>query len=301
MLPLINLPTFQYDGIPWTPAVIAGRLGVIVVAALIALLASWFFHRFDPAKAETGLSNIFKGRVKQNPASLVEMRDMEKSLIAPTKNIALTPLPSRAHPGAWQGYRQLIKSEFRLTFKSTRWLWYLIALGIIAVAWVLPADSARLVMLPMAWVWPLTLWSGLGTREARFHTEQVVFSAPFSLGRQLPVTWLVGVLISLAMGSGIIPRDLLAGQWASLLAMLIGALFIPSLALTLGIWSGASKLFEGSYLFVWYLASVVSVQPLDFMGRLSGSFQSGIHWTYGALTLLLIGMAVIGRSRQIKQ
>ena len=301
MSPLMGLPVFQYDGIHWTLSIIAGRFGIIIIGAMIALLASWFFHRFDPAKAGSSLPNTFTREVKQERAAISETPAAERASIFPIKTVTLTPILSRPHPGAWQTYRQLIKAEIKLTFKGIRWLWYVIAAGIIAVSWLLPLDLAHLIILPMAWIWPLTLWSGQGTREARYCTEQVVFSAPFPLRRQLLVTWLVGVLIALAMGNGVILRYLFAGQWTNLPAMLIGAMFVPSLALVMGIWSGGSKLFEGSYLFVWYLASVVGVPPLDFMGRLSISFKSGLFWLYGGLTLLLIGIAVIGRSRQIKQ
>ena len=36
----------------------------------------------------------------------------------------------------------------------------------------------------------------------------------------------------------------ICGDWRGLLAWLTGALFIPTLALALGVWSGSSKLFE---------------------------------------------------------
>jgi hypothetical protein len=294
--PLMGLPIFQYDGVHWTLGIIAGRLGIILIGALIALLASRFFHRFDPAKDGTSSSNVGKRQV----AASSEISS-ERAPISPIKTVTLTPILSRPHPNAWQGYGQLIKAEIKLIFKGVGWLWYVFAFCVVAGTWLLPLDSAHLVMLPMAWVLPLTLWSGLGTREARYSAGQVVFSAPFPLRRQLPATWLVGVLIALVMGSGVILRYLIAGQWISLLAVTIGALFIPSLALAMGIWSGGSKLFEGLYLFVWYLASVISVPPLDFMGRLSDSLSSGLFWRYAGLTLLLIALAVIGRSRQVTQ
>lgn len=296
LAPLLGLPIFQYNGIHWTLGVIAGRLGVIIIGALIALLASRFFHRFDPAKDGMSLSNIGKRQV----VTTSEI-SAERAPISSIKNVTLTSLLSSPRPNAWQAYWQLIRAEIKLIFNGISWLWYVFAFCVIAGSWLLPLDLAHLIMLPIAWVLPLTLWSGLGTREARYSAGQVVFSAPFPLRRQLPVTWLVGVMIALAMGNGIFLRYLFAGQWTNLLAILIGAIFISSLALASGIWSGGSKLFEGSYLFIWYLASVVSVQPLDFMGRLSTSFQSGLFWWYGGLTVILIALAIIGRSRQIRQ
>ncbi len=296
LAPLLGLPIFQYDGIHWTLGVIAGRLGIIMVSALIALLAARFFHRFDPAKDGTSSPNMGKNQV----VAISEV-PAERASTSSIKNVTLTPLLPRQHLSAWQASHQLIRAETKLIFKGTGWLGHLFALFVIALSWLLPLDSAHLIMLPAAWVLPLTLWSGLGTRDVRYNTEKVIFSTPFPLWRQLPVTWLVGVMIALVMGNGVILRYLFTGQWTSLLAILIGAIFIPTLALASGIWSGGSKLFEGSYLFIWYLASVVGVPALDFMGRLSTSFQTGLFWWYGGLTMLLIAIAVIGRNRQIRQ
>jgi hypothetical protein len=72
------------------------------------------------------------------------------------------------------------------------------------------------------------------------------------------------------------------------------------IAQALGCWSNGSKLFEGAYLFAWYLASVHLVPYLDFMGRLPAAADAGIPWFYAGLTLVLIGAGVVGRRRQIK-
>ena len=140
----------------------------------------------------------------------------------------------------------------------------------------------------------------MGSREVRYHVEQIVFSVPYPLRRQLPVTWLVGVIIALVMAAGVIVQLILTGLWVNLLVVCIGALFVPTLALALGCWSGGSKLFEGLYLFVWYLSSVYGVPYLDFMGRVPLALSWGIPWFYAGLTVLLIGAMVAGRQRQIK-
>jgi hypothetical protein len=202
-------------------------------------------------------------------------------------------------------------AELRLTFKGVHWLWYVGAIALIGTPLLIPdlstddiqlasVDLAQLVILPLAWVWPLALWSSLGVREARHRVEQMVFSAPYPLGRHLPMTWLVGVLIAFVLSSGVALQLALAGRWPSLLALGIGAVFVPTLALAMGCWSNGSKLFEGAYLFAWYLASVHLVPHLDFMGRVPTAVDAGIPWVYAGLTLLMIVAVVIGRRRQIK-
>jgi hypothetical protein len=195
----------------------------------------------------------------------------------------------------------MFAAELRLTFKGLSWLWYLGAAAIVASALFVPLDIARLVILPLAMVWPVLVWSSLGVREVRHHTAPVVFALPHPLRRQLLVTWLAGVLVALAMDSTIMARLAVAGDWAGSLAALIGALFVPSFALALGCWSGTGKLFQAVYLFLWYLASVQGVAFVDFMGHFSQAVALGIPWIAAILTLGFLIAAAFGRRRQVRQ
>ena len=112
----------------------------------------------------------------------------------------------------------------------------------------MPAESARQYLLPAAWIVPLALWSALGTRETRHNTGQIVFSAPHLLSRQFPLMWLAGLVVTLVASAGIAVKLILVADWLHLLAWGTGALFIPTLALALGVWSGSSKLFEVVYM-----------------------------------------------------
>ncbi len=194
-----------------------------------------------------------------------------------------------------------VAAELRLTFKGLSWVWYLGAAGIIVSALFVPLDMARLVVLPLAMVWPVLVWSSLGVREVRHHTAPIVFALPLPLRRQLLVTWLVGVLIALAMSSTVMARLALVGDWSASLAALIGALFVPSFAVALGCWSGTSKLFQAIYLFVWYLAAVQGVIYIDFMGHFPQTVAMGIPWIVAVATLGLLIAAAFGRRRQVRQ
>jgi hypothetical protein len=148
-------------------------------------------------------------------------------------------------------------------------------------------------------VWPVLVWSSLGVREVRHHTAPIIFSQPHPISRQLLATWLVGALIALVMGSTTMVRLAAAGEWTAALAALVGALFVPSLAVALGCWSGTSKLFQALYLFVWYLASVQGIIFIDFMGHLPQTVALGIPWVVAAITAALLVMAAFGRRRQV--
>jgi hypothetical protein len=67
-------------------------------------------------------------------------------------------------------------------------------------------------------------------------------------------------------GSGAALRMLLTAEWRGLLAWFAGALFIPSLALALGVGSGTSKPFEAIYTVWWYLGPLNHAPGFDFAG-----------------------------------
>jgi hypothetical protein len=65
-----------------------------------------------------------------------------------------------------------------------------------------------------------------------------------------------------------------------------------------GCWTNGSKLFEGGYLFLWYIASMYSIPTLDFMGRVPAAREQGIPLIYLLITLLLLAIAYFGRRSQ---
>jgi hypothetical protein len=167
-----------------------------------------------------------------------------------------------------------------------------VAVGLIVAALVGTPEAVRSYILPITWLWPILSWSGLGSREIRHNTQQIVFSSAAPLKRQFPAAWLAGFLLTTITGSGAAIKLLSAGDGAGLLAWFSGALFIPSLALALGIWSTSSKLFEVLYgnLILYRLTAV------DYMDANSG----GNIGFFIPRSLGLIVGALIGRTRQIQ-
>ena len=294
MPPLADFPSFYYGGITWTPAILLSRLAVILVAALIALLAAWFFHRFDPTRADKTIFGTFslKRRLASQPNFPAETVSM---LYQPTK---LTPLTRASNPPFFSTLTRLFAAELRLTFKKTHWLWILLAIGVFLALAFSPLDTALYYFLPIAFVLPLTFWSNLGIREVKYRVDQITFSAPHPLTRHLFITWLVGVFIALTLTFPLLLRLCFYGDWSSAGGLLIGLCFVPSLAMALGCWSSTSKLFEGGYLFFWYIASMYSLPVLDFMGRVPLARQQGIPLFYLFVTPLLLAAAWFGRRYQ---
>ena len=150
--------------------------------------------------------------------------------------------------------------------------------------------------LPIAWVWPILIWSAIGNREIHNNVQQMTFSSASPLLRQLPAQWLAGFIVTLLVSSGAIIRLTAGGDTAGLLALLSGAFFIPSLALACGVWSGTGKLFEILYMLIWYLGPLNKLMALDYIG----SHGNGRPEFFIPFSIGLISLAFIGRARQIR-
>jgi hypothetical protein len=190
-------------------------------------------------------------------------------------------------------------AELRIMLRAANPWWFVPALGMFIAMLVSPLAVARAV-LPYAWLWPVLLWSKMGMQERRYGTSQILFSAPHPLRHQLGAIWLAGAVLAVLTGGSLALRLGLAGDLRGLLGWCVGGLFIPSLALALGVWSGSSKAFEALYVVLWYLGPAHATPGLDFMGVSAATARGPVSgWFLGAAGLLL-GLAFVGRWRQLR-
>jgi hypothetical protein len=120
----------------------------------------------------------------------------------------------------------------------------------------------------------------------------MVFSSARPVLRQLPAAWLAGVLVTALFGISGAVVFLSNGDLPGLAAWMGAVLFIPSLALGLGVFSSGSRIFEVVYLFLWYMGPYQKVPALDFI---TGAPQV---FLLAATGLLLF--SAYGRSRQVR-
>jgi hypothetical protein len=293
--------TFLWTGLTWTPALILSRGMLFALAAGLALLAALFFDRFDPARAS------WFPQKKSKPTRETESREM---ILAPVhgrfsaENIAHLPRPhlSAAHlvPLPRTGmlsvsrvrFFTLVRAEVRLLLRGHAWWWYLVAAGLFIACMASPLEAARSGVIVAAWLWPVLIWSQLGTREAQFSTGALIFSAPHAVPRQLLATYAAGVLVAALTGGGLGLHLLIARDLAGLAAWVTGALFIPALALALGVATGSRKFFEALYTAWWYVGPLHHIRNIDFMGTTA---QSSTPAVYLAATAALVLIAYTWR------
>jgi hypothetical protein len=275
--------TFVWEGIHWTPDILFARFSLILLAVALTLFGALFFDRFDPSRSKPK-------RMKSSASNSVEPAP---TLQPSAPAVSLTPLNRAANRFS---FFNVLLAELKLLVKGQRWWWYAGAAGLIIASLVSPTENVRQIVLPIAWAWHILLLSPIGNREARDNVQQLAFSSASPLWRQLPAQWLAGFIVTLIMGSGAALNFMINSNSVGLFALLSGALFIPSLALTLGVWSGTSKPFEIVYLTLWYLGPLNNVPGLDFIGARS----NGHPQIFIPLALALIALTFFGRSRQLQ-
>jgi len=293
---LIDLKYFTWTGMTWSADILLSRLLILVIAVGLVAFSALFFDRFNPSRL------LLIKRPKAAPAVL----PTPASQVIPVSNVHLTPL-SRARSRFQFG--SLFLAELKLFLKGQRWWWYVIAAGLVIAqvfnqvfnqvlnqmsSQVSPPLELTRTFLIAAWAWPILILGGLGCRENRFDTRQMVFAAPHPVAYQLPAAWLSAFVVMAALGSGALIRFLLVGETLSVLGWLTGATFIPALALFLGILTGSSKAFEAVYA-IWIYALVRRVIPLDFAALTPES----PWYNYILLALALFALAALARQRQL--
>lgn len=261
---------------------VLGRAFWLGVAIVLTLLAAALFDRFDPARERLSLKSFRKQPVAVTPEAVERIPDQARGTQLAASH--LTPL---ARGQSHFRFVALVLAELRLLLRGRAWWWYAIAAGLFVACLFGPITNARSGTILAAWLWPTLLWSQLGTREAQFATQPLVFSAPHAFPRQVLSSWTAGVLLAAITGGGLGIRLLFARDSAGLLAWAAATLFIPALALMLGVCTESPKAFEAIYTVWWYIGPLHHIRKLDFIGTDSGSSTPAIYLA-ASMGLLLV-------------
>lgn len=280
-----SMRTFEWKGVAWTLPIMLGRFVWLALAALIVLLASIFFRPFRDLQP------------RQKSAKAAEEINHAAAIAAPAATaLHLEPLPqSERSP-----FLAILIGELRLMYRSANRFWLIVALGLVIAEFFAPLEVGRRFLLPAAWIWPIALWSVMGCREKLSGTDQLIFSCPDVVRRQLPAIWIAGVLVALMTGLGVGVRFALAADWGGLASWVTGALFVPSVALVFGVVTGGRKLFEVIYTMVWYVGPLNALPGLDYAGATSESAALGMPIYFGLLAVIFVVISLMWRARQVR-
>lgn len=285
-----NLHTYDWNGVYWTIQMFLERYIWLAAAVIIVVMASFFFHRFD-------LTRLAKINKKSKPSESGNAEPQSKPAHRNDIEIKLTPY---SNAQGQSNYVKTLALELRLMLKGLRLWWYLVALVMILLGLLLPMESVLEYVVPFTWVWPVLIWSAMGTNETHYRTHQLIFTAMHPVRNQFIVLWLAGIIVAYLTGSGAMIHFIVAGEWESLKALAVGGLFIPTLAVALGIWSGNGKLFQVVFMLMWYLGPLNKLDVMDFMGSTPQALDRGVYQYYLLATIILLILAVIGRVRQVR-
>lgn len=303
---------FTWTGIEWSAAAVLERLAWTGSAALMALVGTLPFDRFDPAplwprwlswmaspRRQTALTTRRRRFpwTRKSGGDQVPVDVMGRDAPSGAGTARLAQLDPSLRGGR---FWSVVVAELRTMIRGHAWWWYGAVLVLVSTSLLVPARLARHLFVPGLWLWPIGIWSAMGSRETQTLTRALVFSAPHPLRRQLPATWVAGMLIGLPVALVAAVRPAAQGDLGHLMGLAVGAVFIPSLALALGTWSNSNRVFEVLYTVLWYLGVFGRDRAFDFLGASQASVEAGVPAYYLAGTLALMALAVLGRRNQLR-
>jgi hypothetical protein len=261
------LHTFTWHGLHPAGGFVAARLVLILAAACLAALPAVWFARFDPARVRAQRAAVPDG--DQTPVPAPAAVPAADQAVASTPSLAYKPLsPVEARPG--RAFGRLLAGEARILVQGTSRWWWLVAAALnaaslaVPASLVKPAGATTALLLSAAWIWPVLIWSRLGTQRRENGLDTLLGAYPGAY-RQLAAEWAAGLALTAVTGPGPLLRMAAAADSPRIAAWIAGALFIPSLALMLGTASRTHRMFQALYVILWY-AAVNQVAAADYMG-----------------------------------
>jgi len=275
---------FNWPGLAWTPGIVGEQYLWAALGLGLILLSALWFARFDPAR-----EGLRRPRAKPEEAKEGEPAEPRKK--APRIALPnLSPLVSKlAQVNPFLG---VLFAELRMLLNGHRWWWWAITAGLNIAILTSPLSAAKQYLLPVAWLWPLAIWSEMGNRERKNNTFQMVFSSARPVLRQLPAAWLAGVLATALFGAAGAVVFLLNGDLPGLAGWVGAVIFIPTLALALGVFSSGSRVFEVVYLIWWYSGPFQKAPGMDF--------TTGAPQVYLLAAAGLLLLSAYWRGRQVR-
>lgn len=270
--------TFEFAGIDFPPSFIVSRLLWMALGVVLLFLSAPLFHRF----------NLKETSFKKNKAVI-------NHLSKTVETIRISSLPS---PMINFSVFPLIKAECLLLFRNgKKWLWIVNIIGVVLLV-VLPIKVAHQIVLPVLWFLQVSRLSSLTTKESVHNVHYFAFTSYKPLSRLLISQLSAGYLLMLVLALPLLIRLTVSSNYASVVAVILGALLIVLLAATLGILTKAKKLFEVLFFMITY-ANINGIAVVDYFGGFEHHQFYLIQLT--SLIILLGGISTLMRKSQLKK
>ena len=235
-------PPIVFPGLDFSTQALGWRALSGVTALGVVALAVVLFRRFDPART--------RGAGARGSRSFLGLANaVARPLARP-----LLLILDRVAPDA------------ALTFRIRPAL-VLAALGGAVAALAVPAESVRLVVVPVLFGALSVALADVPTRERDAGVAAIVFSTPGGASR--PVAWKLATSATVALLlCGVPVARVLASAPSAGLQALAGTLFLSAAAVALGVATGTARTFMAGSIALWYLALNAKGSPaaLDYGG-----------------------------------
>ncbi|MBP2479352.1 hypothetical protein JOF53_008224 [Crossiella equi] len=255
------LLTFDWPGYTPTAGFIGTRFALMAIALAMVLVPTLWFKRFDPSRS-AGLLPARQQQPETTPEEYLPKVPSEGGAFS-----ARGGLRTQVRRGsALASFPRLLVGEIRILLQGVSpWWWAGLAFAVL-VTFAAPIHGVSRLMLPSLWIWPVVLWSRLGTQRHEHEVQAILGPYP-AARRRLLAEWLAGVSLTAFTGGAAAIRFAYAGDGPGLAAWLGAVVFIPSLALFLGSVSRTHRFFQAAYLPLWYCA-ISGLPILDYLGAI---------------------------------
>ena len=176
-------------------------------------------------------------------------------------------------------------SESKIQLKKRSIWWYMLVIFFFLISFTIRESTLQL--WSVAWLCIVPIISTLGSQEKIYGTQEIVFSCSKPIKRY--IFQMVDIfLIILVLNLGIILEFLIYGKYEHIIAILVGMLFVISLASFFGLITGSKKIFELFFLLLFYLGPFNGISYFDFIGAVSTSLSLHIWIFYLLLSIILM-------------
>jgi len=270
-----NLPPVVFPGIDWTAEFVVPRLTSVLLVIPFFLVAWISFGRFDPARKAPGRKSG-----KGNPFLI-----LQHALPVGIRKA----LPLRGWPAGGPPFARDVMLDTRLTLALSPVL-PVIAAASVVFNLIAPPGMIRSGFLPVMFVALVPVLAAISTRDGMSNTRRLLFIIPNVKARFTVLKFCSAMTVALIVALCPLIRLGLDVPYDAL-RLLVGLIFVASVATFLGLLTDSPKPFAALFLlFLYVVMSSQKTPALDFAGW-QGLETPSVMATYAGLSIFMMVIA----------